>query len=306
VSPLPLDVRTEAQARARLDAAQALEREAKAGVDAAAASLEEALRQRARAESLAVKGLISTEELELARLAAETMRVTLESARFRSEAAMHEVEVAQAALLASAATGPAPPDQECLEIRAPIDGRVLRVYEESERVVQAGTPLMELGNPSDLEIVVDLLSTDAVRVQVGAEMIIDDWGGEAPLRAIVRVVEPAGFTKTSALGVEEQRVNVIADFVDPPTSLGDGYRVETRTILWKSDSTLTIPWSALVRRGEDWGVYVVADGRATWRDVEVGHRGGVSAEIVNGLEAGIPVILHPSDRIQDGVRVSSR
>lgn len=305
VSPLPLDVRTEAQARARLEGVQALEREAQAAVEAAAASFEEALRQQARAESLAVKGLIATEQVELARLAAETAQKALESARFRSDAAGHEVEVAQAALVASAAGGPVPPAHECVEIRAPIDGTVLRVYEESERVVPAGTPLIALGDPAELEIVVDLLSTDAVRVRAGAEMLIEEWGGDEPLRAVVRVVEPSGFTKVSALGVEEQRVNVIADFVDPPASLGDGYRVETRTIVWESDSTLVIPWSALVRRGEGWGVYVIGDGRASWRDIEAGHRGALSAEILSGLEAGEAVILHPSDRVEDRVRVSS-
>lgn len=306
LSPLPLDVRAEIQARAQLDAAVALEREAKSGVDAAAANFEESVRQQMRAESLAVQGLVAAEQLDLSRLAARTAEKALEGAQFRSQAAMYQVEVAEAALLASAASGPGPPDQECVEIAAPIDGNVLRVHEENERVVQPGTPLIELGDPANLEVVVDLLSTDAVKVTPNSHMLIEDWGGDTPLRALVRVIEPSGFTKVSALGVEEQRVNVLADFVDPPTGLGDGYRVETRTILWESDSTLIIPWSALVRRGDGWGVYTTTDGRANWRDVEVGHRGAVSVEILAGLESGERVILHPSDRIEDGVRVSLR
>lgn len=306
ISPTPLDPRTASQARARLEATEAAEREAAAGVALARAARREATSKLARAESLAVDGFISQQELELAQLNAETAQRRLEAAAFRSDAAASEVDVARAALLASTPAGDAPPAGECLVVPSPIDGRVLRVYEENARVVAAGTPLLEVGDPADLEIVVDLLSTDAVRVAPGATMLIEEWGGDTTLRARVRMVEPSGFTKVSALGVEEQRVNVIADFVDPPGALGDGYRVETRTILRETDDALIVPWSALFRRGDDWGAFAVEDGRARRRDVQAGHRGAVHVEILAGLTEGDTVILHPSDRIDEGVRVRPR
>ncbi len=180
---------------------------------------------------------------------------------------------------------------------------MLRVHEENERVVPVGTPLMDLGNPGDLEIVVDVLSTEAVRIESGAPMLLEAWGGDRTIEAVVRLVEPSGFTKVSALGVEEQRVNVVADFITPPSGLGDGFKVETRTVVWASDSALAVPWSALVRRRNDWGVFTVVDERARWRDVTVGHHGAAAAQIIDGVSRGELVIVHPNDDIADGVRV---
>lgn len=303
LSPAPLDVRAQAQAQARIEAAEALRQEAQAQVESAQANLREAQRQQARAESLAVNDLMSTEQRDLARLQTETMTKALEAAEFRARAAEFEVEVARTALLASTPSASST-DAECIEVTSPVTGSILRVFEENERIVPAGTPLLELGDPASLEIVVDLLSTDAVKVWPGARMWIEDWGGDTALAAVVRLIEPSGFTKTSALGVEEQRVNVIADLVDSHPRLGDGYRVETRIVLWESDAVLNIPWSALVRRGVDWGVYVIEEGRARWRDVEVGHRGATAVEITSGIEPGEDVIMHPSDRIEAEVRVT--
>jgi len=191
-------------------------------------------------------------------------------------------------------------------LRPPARGRILRVLEQSERVVAAGTPLVVLSNPNKIEIVVDLLSTDAVKVKPGAPVIVEGWGGPAPLRAKVRLVEPYGFTKLSALGIEEQRVNVIVDFVDPPAGLGDGYRVEARIVIWESPDVLKVPGSALFRSGEDWTVFVVEAGRARLLPVTSGHRNSLETEIKTGLEAGAEVILHPSNTLSAGSWVVSR
>jgi HlyD family secretion protein len=169
--------------------------------------------------------------------------------------------------------------------------------------VPFGTPIVVLSNPRKIEIVVDVLSTDAVKVKPGAAVIIENWGGAAPLRARVRTVEPYGFTKVSALGIEEQRANVIADFVDPPDGLGDGYRVDARIIIWESPNVLKIPASALFRVGQVWNVFVIEDGRTRLRPVEVGRRNASEAEITKGLEEAAEVVLHPANDLKDGARV---
>lgn len=187
-------------------------------------------------------------------------------------------------------------------VRAPVTGRVLRVLEESERVVAAGAPLMELSNTSKVEIVADVLSTDAVKIRPGARVDVVGWGGDEPLRARVRLVEPSAFTKVSALGVEEQRVNVVADFVDSAASLGDGYRVEARFVIWEGD-VLKVPAGALFRRGENWSVFRIEGGRAACREVETGERNESEVEIKGGLSEGDEVVVHPSNDIEDGARV---
>jgi HlyD family secretion protein len=177
------------------------------------------------------------------------------------------------------------------------------VAEKSERVVQAGTPIVTLGEPSQLEIVADVLSTDAVKVHPGDQVLLEGWGGDHPIRARVRLVEPSGFTKVSALGVEEQRVNVISDFVDPPGPLGDGYRVECRIVIWSGENVLQVPVGALFRRGKSWAVFRLEYGRARVSDIEIGHRNETEAEVLGGLAQNDVVILHPSNQILDGVRV---
>jgi len=175
--------------------------------------------------------------------------------------------------------------------------------------VPAGDPLLEIGDPRQLEIVVDLLSLDAVRVQPGARVLVEQWGGDRSLEGRVRRVEPSGFTKISALGVEEQRVNVIVEFTDPATawaSLGDGYRVEARIVMWESSDVLKLPTGALIRSGDQWAVYAIRDGRARIAPITIGHQNGQDAEVTGGIEAGTTVILHPGDTIADGVRVAPR
>jgi HlyD family secretion protein len=193
----------------------------------------------------------------------------------------------------------------CFHVLSPINGRVLRVLEESQRIVPAGLPLLVVGDPSRLEIVVDVLSTDAVRIRPGATLFVEDWGGEQALEARVRRVEPSGFTKTSALGVEEQRVNVIADLLEPAPGLGDGYRVEARIVVWEADNVLRVPASALFRQGQRWSVFVLDAGRARLRAVDVGERGTLQVQVLGGLSEGERVVVHPSDRVADGVRVEA-
>jgi HlyD family secretion protein len=183
---------------------------------------------------------------------------------------------------------------------------VLRVHEESECIVLAGTPPLALGDPAEIEIVVDVLSAAAVKIHRGAALWVEDWGGEKPLGATVRRVEPSGFTKVSALGVEEQRVNVIGDLVDTPDGLGDGFRIEARIVVWQADDVLRVPTSALFRHWEGWAVFVAEGNVARRREVEVGARSPFEAELLAGLEPGERVVLHPSDRLVDGVRVRAR
>lgn len=296
IFPAPLDPRTREQALARLDAAEDAQRAAAAGVAQARAAHEQAHREWERAGQLAAQHAIAPEARERIELEEVSRARELESAEFRAQAAAHDVEVARALLTAGG---------EPITIRAPLTGRILRVPEPSERVVAAGTPLVEVGDRSRLEIVVDLLSADAVKVPVGAPMLIEGWGGET-LHGRVRFVEPSAFTKISALGVEEQRVNVIGDLLDRPPGLGDRYRVEIRIVIWTADSVLTIPASALFPHGDGWRLFVVEGGRARSRDVTVGHRTSRDAEILGGVIEGEVVIRYPSDRVSDGVRVAAR
>jgi HlyD family secretion protein len=307
IYPLQLDPRAQAEAAARLDAAQAARREAEARVAQADAALRQASRSAQRARQLARPGTISAEELELAELAETSRTKELEAARFAATVAEHNVAAAKAALLSTNPSDEMPGcgdgSAPCIAVKAPVGGRILRVVEESERVVPVGSPLVEIGDPAQLEIVIDVLSADAVKIEAGAAVIVEDWGGDRALAARVRLVEPSGFTKLSALGVEEQRVNVIADFVDRPTNLADGYRLEARIVVWQGADVLQVPTSALFRRGGEWFVFVVAGDRARRRAVRVGHRSSIDAEILEGLEVDEAVILHPSDLIDDGVHV---
>ena len=300
----PLDTRVRRQSAAAVDAAEDARHAADATVAAAEAALEQAVRGRMRAESLAVQGHLAPAQREDAELLEATRRREAEAARARSETAGHEVERARAALLAASETSGS--RQGRTPLYAPVAGRVLRILEESERVVPAGTPLMELGDPSRLEVVADLLSTDAVKVRPGDTVLVEQWGGGQTLRARLRTVEPSGFTKISALGVEEQRVKVVAELVDPPGPLGDRYRVEVRVVLWGASEALKVPLSALVRDGEEWMVFVVAGGRARARRITTGHRGAFEVEVISGLQAGEQIIRYPSDIIREGLRVRAR
>jgi HlyD family secretion protein len=299
MTPLPLDPRSRAQAQALVAAAVDAQRAAAATVTQARETLAQARRERARVAELASRSLVAPAERERAELAESVAAQDLEAAEFRAQAAQHDVEAARAALIAAGAGA-------VVTLRAPVSGVVLRIPERSERVVQAGEPLLEVGNCGDLEIVADLLSSDAVKVRPGHLMLVEDWGGDSALVARVRRVEPGGFTKISALGVEEQRVHVVADLGQCPAALGDGYRVEARIVIWEADSVLKVPTTALYRAGEGWGVFVIDGGRAAERAVEVGRQNAFESEILSGLKPGELLVRHPGDRIRAGIRVRAR
>ena len=304
IDPLPLsplDPRQRAEAVARVNAAEDAKREIDRMVQRNKATYDQARRELERSENLARSGVISRQELERSQTAVSTSLRDYEAARSRAESAAHEVEVARAALLAGDQSAPA----ASVRVHAPTGGRVLKVVEESERVIVAGAPLVEVSNPGNLEVVIELLSTDAVKVSPGAKVFIEAWGGPETLEARVRLIEPSAFTKVSALGIEEQRVNVIADLTEPSSALGDGYRVEGRIVVWHSDSVVQVPVSALFRRGDVWSLFVVEEERARLQTVEVGHRTSLAAEIKSGLENGTKVIQHPSTQIDHGTRVQT-
>lgn len=298
-----LDARSRAQADAQLRLARAAEAQAVARVRTAEAASEHAKAELGRMEQLEKTGAIAAAALEDAQLAARTAAAELDSARFGVGVARSQVELAAAA--ARRVAGEVD-ETAGVPVKSPVDGAVLRVITESAGVVAAGAPLVEVGDPAALEIVLDLLSADAVMVKPGAETWIEHWGGERRLDARVRLVEPSGFTKVSALGVEEQRVNVVADFTGDPAeraALGDGYRVHARIVVWQSADAVRVPLSALFRDGDRWAVFVIDGDRAKKRAVEIGHRGDREAEVVSGAAEGDRVITHPGDRVKDGARV---
>ena len=297
----PLDPRQRAEAVARVNAAEDARRESDAMVQRARAGYEQARREFERTQKLINAGVVSRQELERAQTAMDVTVREVEAVKSRSETAGHEVEIARSALLALDRGYRQP--AAAVQVRAPVGGRVLRVIEESERVISAGTPLVELSNPSKLEVVIELLSTDAVKVKPGALVLIERWGGDTALDARVRLVEPSAFTKVSALGVEEQRVNVIADFTEMAETLGDGYRVEGRIVIWESEKVLKVPSIALFRTGEGWSVFVVEENKAYRRQVQVGQRTPFDAEILGGLKEDEQIIVHPSNEISEAMRV---
>ena len=303
-----LDPRARAEAQARVRTTQAALKGSQENVVAAAADARYWESQLARVRELHEAGTISDEELNQTEADARRTGANLRSAEFSVEVAQSELQAARTTLRHSAAQQSGQP-AETVAAHAPISGSVLKVLRESEGVVSRGEPLLEIGNPRLLEVEVELLSADAVRAGPGTRVILERWGGEGPLEARVRVVEPFGFTKISALGVEEQRVLVIADIVSPSEEwekLGDGYRVETKFILWEEDEVLQVPSSALFRRGDQWAVFVVDGEFARLRNVQLGRRSGPTAQILSGVEAGELVITHPDDSIEAGVRVSRR
>lgn len=304
ISPTPLSPREREEAVARLRAAEASAEEALAAVAQAEAALEQAIRDRDRAERLAAAGALARREAETTRLEAETRTTELEAARARAEAAAFEVEAARAALIGAdpGVDGPG----AALPIRSPIHGQVLRVLEEDRRVVSAGAEIIELGDLATLEVVIDVLSTDAVDIDPGDPIYLYDWGGERTIEAVVERVEPSGFQETSALGIEELRVNVIGRLLEPPGPLGDQYRVEARIVTWQADDVLKIPTSALFRHEERWAVFTIEGGRARIREITIGHRGTREVEVLSGLREGETVILYPGNELEEGQRVEPR
>jgi HlyD family secretion protein len=304
-APPLLDERTRAEAQAAIESARAALGRARAEEQRARATLAQLQRELTRVRELARSRVVSAQELDAREGEAKVAEESVNAAVFAVQAATSELQRAQARLAPPAA------DQSgrVVTVTAPVDGVVLKRLRESESVVPPGDPLVEIGDPHRLEIVADLLSTDAVRVRPGARTMIEQWGGDQPLEARVRRIEPAGFTKISALGVEEQRVNVVIDFGDPAAAsaaLGDAYRVEVRVVTWEAPSVLKVPTGALFRDGAKWAVYTVENGRARRTIVELGHQTGQEAGVTSGLSEGARVIMHPGDTLADGARVAER
>ena len=316
VEPGLLDARTEAEARARARAAKASLGRAEADRKRVEAELAFAQRDLERQERLSEDQVVAADRLDKARLEAERSTDALSAAKFAVRAARFELEMAEASLLH--ASGGAPGGKP-MSLTSPVDGVVLSRIRESEAVVPSGEPLLEVADPDRMEIVSDFLSTDAVKIRPGQPVLIEQWGGDHPLNGEVRRVEPSGFTKISALGVEEQRVNVIIDLVDPREvwqNLGDGFRIEARVVIWQDQEVIQVHTSALFRRqlgatgpqagNGDWAVFRWQDGVARVTPVELGRRNRLRAEVISGLEVGDQVIAHPSEHVSDGVKVSPR
>jgi HlyD family secretion protein len=304
--PLPapmLDPRARTEAQARIAAARAGLSQARAAIARAEAAYGFARREADRQRALLRAGATAGQTLEQAELAERMRREELASAQFGGRVAGAEVRVAEAALarLASASA-------EELAVRAPVDGRVLRVLQESEGVISAGAPLLEIGDPNALEIVVDVLTTDAVGIRQGAPVRIERWGGDSVLTGHVIRVEPSAFTRVSAIGVEEQRVNVVIDLdrLDAGSLLGDGYRVEASILVWEGRDRILVPGGAVFRQGDGWAVYVSQGGRARLRGIRPGRRNGSEVEVHAGLRPGERAVLYPTDNVADGVRVADR
>ncbi len=302
-TPQLLDARSRVEAQAAVETARGALGRARADEQRARATLDLATRELKREEDLYRAGATTAQSLEARRNALVTAEETLNAATFATAAANAELDRARARLMPANVEAAG----RVLEVRAPVDGVVLRRHRESEGIVPAGEPLLEIGDPSHVEIVADLLSTDAVKVKPGMRVGVEQWGGDSPMGARVERVEPSGFTKVSALGVEEQRVNVIMDFEDDRAawaSLGDAYRVEVRIAVQELPDVVKVPTAALFREGEQWAVYVLDENRARRVVLELGARTNAEAEVRSGLTADQRVVIHPPDALTDGARVT--
>lgn len=297
ITAVPIDPRQREEAEARVSSADASHGEAAAAVRSAEAAYELARRERERVERLGREGVATAQLVDQAKTGEERARRELDAARQRLAATAANAAAARASLQTPSG------GRAVMQVRAPAGGRLLRVPERSERIVRAGEPLVEVGDARQLELVIDVLSEDAVKVRPGNRVIVDQWGGDTPLQGTVRLVEPAAFRKISALGIEEQRVNVIADLVAAPAELGDAFRVEAKIVVWESENAVKVPVSALARVGDAWTVFTVENGRAKRQPVVIGRRNPLEAEVLKGLSEGAVVIVHPGYDVNDGARV---
>lgn len=299
IDPTPIDPRQRAVLEARLHAALAVQQQADALVGRSQAEYRQTKDDLVRGQELFKQGIISKEAIEKAVTLEQVTLKQLQAAASSAQSAAYQVEEAKSALLVyqeGRSELPTP-------VFSPVDGRILKLIEQSERVVSPGTPIVEIGYSPHLEVVSDFLTRDAVRIKPGMTARIIDWGGDTPIPARVRIVEPGAFTKISALGVEEQRVNVICDFEGDPQSLQDAYHVEVQVILWEAANVLLVPSSTVFRSGNEWSVFTVRNGKAHSSPIQIGHRGEAQWEVLEGLHAGDIVITHPSAGVRDGVRV---
>ena len=303
-----LDPRGRAEAEARVAAARSALLSAEEQAAAVQADADYRASEYVRKLQLSKTQVISEDELSLAKSSNDRAKAMLRSSKFAVDVARYDLDAASTQLKYSAADESAGALKERVALRAPVGGAVLKVLRESEGVINAGDDLLELGDPAALEVAVDVLSFDAVRISPGTAVELNRWGGE-PLLGVVRLVEPVGFTEVSALGVEEQRVWVIVDInssLEQWQSLGDGYRVEASFVLWQDDNILQVPNASLFRTGEGWSLFVVSNGKAELRQVQLGQRNGLSAQVLAGVEAGEWVVQHPDSSLVDGGRVKMR
>lgn len=306
LDPPLLDARTRSESEARVAAAAASQLQAKSATARAKVALELAEKALSEQRTLHEKSATTTQQLDRTVLEARSRKEELASAEFGAKVADHQAEMARAAL---SRLGGGRRGAEQLEVKSPVSGRVLKVIQQNEGVVQPGAPILELGDPAALELVVDVLTTDAVHILPGQRAWIERWGGAHALRAHVRLIEPSAFTRLSALGVEEQRVNVVLDLDEPRekwATLGDGYRIESRIILWEGADLTVTKGSAVFRSGDGFAAYTMKDGKVELRPVEIGHRGDLDVEITKGLNPGDVVIIHPSDQVKPGANVERR
>jgi HlyD family secretion protein len=309
--PALLDARSLAEGESRVRAAEAALARVRAEQELAQVAARFAESESRRIRALADQGVASAQQRDSAEAEARARARALDAAVAAVDLAVRDVETARAALVQPARTirWDSASGQRVLSLRSPIDGVVLQRFQESEAAVSQGQPLVEVADLSTIEVIADFLSADAVRIRAGMPVLIEQWGGGTALNGRVARVEPSGFLKISALGVEEQRVWVVIAFDDPRgawEALGDGYRLETRVIVWERADILRVPTSSIFREGADWAAFVVESGRARARRLRIGERNGTAAEVVEGLKAGDRVVVHPSDRVADGVRVAER
>ena len=304
-----LDIRSEEEARAAIKTAEASLTLAKAQLVEAQSEFDFAVTELERANKLIQQQVIPERELDNAKRDYKSKRAKVNTAKAALRARQYELAQARAHLVSPADIQTDEQDCQCVTILSPITGKILQVLHESEGVVSMGTALVEIGDPKNLEIVVDFLSSDAVRIQPGQRVIIEEWGGNSALHGTVRKIEPFGFTKTSALGIDEQRVNVIIDLTDPIEKwqrLAHGYQIEARVVLWETDNVLKVPLTSLFRENDNWAVFIEKENHAKLKYITIGHRNGFEAEVLEGLSKGSQIISHPSNQIFDGIRIKSR
>src|SRR5579863_2344602 len=306
--PSFIDIRSHDELEAEVTAADAAIQQQEAEVRRLEAAVDFSRTEFQRAQTLSRTQTISAQAFDKAKFDVDSNEAALASAKAQVDV-RRSTRASLAARLIDPTNAPTSTDAACcVRVVAPASGRILKIIQDSEAVVPSGAPLLDIGDPLDLEVVADLLSTYAVQIKVGAPVRIDGWGGPTIRGKVVRV-DPAGFLKVSALGIEEQRVRVTIDFVDPPETwsrLGHDYRVIVHVVIWSADDALTLPVSALFRKGDDWAVFAIDNGRAQTKVVKIGHRNNHLAEVLAGLPAGTEVVVHPSDRISDGTRVVQR
>jgi HlyD family secretion protein len=308
--PAFLDMRAEREIEFTVSAAKAARDTAASNVRGREADLKLARQERERVQQLFAKRVVAKARVDASDAAVDALEAAVSTARAGLRQREFEVKTAEAALIVpSDSERPRGTRRCCFAVRAPITGQILRVIQENESVIQAGRPLVEVGDPADLEIVVDLLSTDAVKVTEGDAVLITRWGGQGALNARVRRVEPFGFMKISSLGIEEQRVNVVIDLTDPHDRwrrLGHGYQIDAAIVRWQSDNVLQVPIGALFRQGADWAVFKVEGGRARLTPVKIGQMNDRTAQVLKGLKTGDQVVSHPGERVTDGAAVVGR